>query len=86
MHSAVDKMVSKAAPEIKALLRTRPYYSTQSLMISYKAHVLSLLEGGTPAIYHASASVTAKIDRVQASFLYGMGISEGDAFLQYNLA
>ena len=55
-------------------------------MVSYKAHVLSVLEGPTPAVYHASNSVLARLDRVQLNFLTGIGLSEKEAFLEYNLA
>ena len=86
MDAAVDAIVKKAGPKITALLRTKPFYSVSALVQSYKAHVLSLLEGANGAIYHASNTVLARVDRLQDKFLAEIGISVKDAFLDFNLA
>ena len=85
MAAAVDALERKRGPKVKALLRTSPYYDQCQLVQGYKAHVLCILEGATGAIYHASASVLQKLDRVQDRFLRAVGLSDREAFLQHNL-
>ena len=39
MHSCIDQFLSKIRPKIKAILRTRGFYSTPDLIIQFKAHI-----------------------------------------------
>ena len=82
----MDAAVGKASAKLTALLRARGSMSKASLVRSYKAHVLCLLEQGTPAWYHASNTVLRRLDLVQCRFLREIGITESDAFLMFNLA
>jgi len=86
MGSAVDNILKKAAPKLKALLRTRPYFSVTRMMRSYAAHILCLLEGATGAVYHASRTVLERLDRLQDKFVSEMGLDRRSAFLEHNLA
>ncbi|CAE8622387.1 unnamed protein product [Polarella glacialis] len=86
MEAAVTAIVRKAGPKLTALLRTKPYYSTCDMMQAYKSHVLCLLEGATGAVYHASATVLARLDHLQGRFLRELNLAEEDAFLNFNLA
>ena len=86
MEAAVTAIVRKAGPKLTALLRTKPYYSTGDMMQAYKSHVLCLLEGATGAVYHASATVLARLDHLQERFLRELNLIEEDAFLNFNLA
>lgn len=86
MDSEVRRIRQKTKPKVKAILRTRPYYSLPGLVNQFKAHVLPILEGTTGAIYHASTTQLRKVDAVQASFLHGLQLSVEEAFLQHNLA
>ena len=52
----------------------------------YKAQILSYVESGTPALYHAAPSVLNRIDRVQRRFLREKGFSEEAALNDYRLA
>ena len=52
----------------------------------YKAQVLSYIESGTPALYHAAPSVLDRIDRVQRRFLRELGCSEVAALNDFRLA
>ena len=56
-------------PKIKALPRTRPYYSTSDHVKQYKTHVLRLAEASTGAIYHATQTVLEPLDRSLDIFL-----------------
>ena len=64
MHPAVKKMVSKARPKMIALLRTKRYYSTRDMIKQFKAHLLCVLESCNAAIYHASDTALAPLNRV----------------------
>ena len=86
MHSAVQKVVSKAKPKTQALLKLRRYYSTSDLVYQFKAHVLCVLKSCTAAVYHAASSVLRPLDRVLDSFLEELKLSREEAFLRYNLA
>ena len=52
----------------------------------YKAHLLSYIEYRTPAIYHATRDILAKLDRVQTKLLQDIGMQEVDALMEFNLA
>ena len=55
-------------------------------MTLYKCHVLSFIESGTPAYYHAAPNILKLIDGIQDDFLEVIGISKKDAILHFNLA
>ena len=55
-------------------------------MDQYKAKLLSFIEYRTPAIYHATSSVLAPLDRLQTTFLRQACISEMEALMVFNLA
>ena len=52
----------------------------------YKSQVLSYLESGTPAFYHASTTVLRPLDRVQERLLRELGLAHADALEKYHLA
>ena len=86
MHAAIDKVVSKAKPKLKALLRCKPFYQISDIIRQYKTHLLPLLESITAAVYHASNTQLRKLDNLQRSFAHHLNISDETLFLNYNLA
>ena len=86
MYEAVISIVAEAGSRLKMLMRCRPFYSIGALINLYKSHILSFIESGTPAYYHAAPSILKLIDGVQDEFLESMGISRKDAILHFNLA
>ena len=58
----------------------------KSLVNLYKSHILSYVDAGVAAYYHASTSVLASLDSVQSRFLKELLLSEKDALLLHNLA
>ena len=80
----MDKAAVPAAK--RALLRCRRFYSLSDMFCQCKAHVLSVLEFPTPAVYHASRSVIDGIDAVQRRFLREVQITMKDSFLKFRLA
>ena len=86
MYNAVILIVAESSARIKMLMRVRPFYSISVLMTLYKCHVLSFIESGTPAYYHAVPNILKLIDGIQDDFLEVVGISKKDAILHFNLA
>ena len=86
MRMAVDAILSKIRPRIKALLRTRAHYSNASLIEQFKTHIWGLMEGHSGGIFHASSSILEQIDNCQKHFLQELGETETTAFLNFNFA
>lgn len=86
MHAAAVEFASVAGWRLKTLLRARRYYDTKALVGLYKSHILSFIEGATPALFHAAPNVLKLIDDIQGSFLQQLEVSQLAAFLEYNLA
>ena len=86
MHTAVQKAAGKARAKLHAVLKTRRYYTTEDLVLQYKTHVLCLLETLTPAVYHATNTALAPLDKVQETLCRELELSKEDAFLLHNLA
>ena len=55
-------------------------------MQHYKAQLLSFVEYRTAALYHASSTVLAPLDRVQERLLRELGLTEEDALEHFGLA
>ena len=86
MGEAIDKVVAKCRPKMKAILRTTRYYSAHDMIVQFKTHVLPVAESGMAAFYHASSSVLKPLDGILDSFLYHVGLSASNALLSFNLA
>ena len=70
---------------LQSLLRTKRVYSIAELVRLYKCHVLSYIEGATPAIYHAAEATLRHLDGLQDTFLEGVGLTPKEALLEHNL-
>ena len=86
MAPAVEEIVKKVRWRKHVLLRSRRYHTTDHMVHLWKARVLGSIEHHTAAIYHASDTVLAQLDRIQTSYLEALGISEEEALLEHNLA
>ena len=86
MRMAVDAILSKVRPRIKALLRTRSHYSIASLIEQFKTHVWGLMEAHSGGIFHASTSILEQFAKSQIYFLEELGETEATAFLNFNFA
>ena len=71
---------------IKAMLRTRGHYSTESLILQFKCHLWGLMPAHTGGIFHAATSILVQLDKTQKHFLKELGGSESTAFLEFNFA
>jgi len=86
MAEAVSQLVCEAGWKVRALLRTRAYFSDAELIMLYKSHLLGFLEYRTAAIYHATRNVLEQLDAVQTRFLRKAGVNEVDALVHFRLA
>ena len=86
MHSCVEQILSKVRPKITAILRTRGYYDVPELINQFKTHIWSHMEMHSGGIFHAASSLLDKIDGTQRRFLRELGISQAQAFLDFNFA
>ena len=86
MADAVRMLVCKARWKLKMLLRAKRFYTLEDIMVQYKQQILSFVEYRTPAVYHATSSVLAQLDRLHDSFLREIGLSREEALIHFNLA
>ena len=85
MDSAIDLLLTKIRPKIRAILRTHGYYSVPELITQFKTHIWGLMEANTGGIFHASSYRFAKIDHTQDRFLRELGLSAEQAFMKFNV-
>ena len=86
MFPAIRVFSGDARCRLKALLRAQRYYDLPTLVRMYKCHVLSFVEGATPAIYHASPSTLGLLDDLQNEFLREAGLTAESALCDHRLA
>jgi len=86
MDQAVEKILSQMRPKIRAIVRTKPHYSTRDLVGQFKTHIWGTMEVHSGGIFHASNHLLDKFDASQRHFLEELGIDERSAFLDYNFA
>ncbi len=86
MKSAASRIAREAGWRLHAILRPRRFFGERELVNLYKSLVLSFIESGMPAYYHAVSSVLLPIDRVQRRLLRELGLSEREALEKYKLA
>ena len=86
MDVACTEIAAQAHGRLRAIQRSRCFFSTPLLMHLHKSHILSYIEYSTPAVYQTPAFFLSQIDRVQETFLDELGVSVVTAFMEFNLA
>ena len=86
MDGFCSEVAARAYNQLNVLLRTRQFHSEAEIVRLYKSYILSFIEAGTPAYYHAPVFFTGVIDRVQTRLLDELGISSETALEKYKLA
>ena len=86
MHHAAREVATEAGWRLQTLLKVRRFFTTPEIFRMYKAQVLSFVESGTPALFHAARSVLDPVDRVQRRFLRELDYTEVDALNNFRLA
>ena len=62
------------------LMRSRPYYSDNDMMLQFKTHILGILESNIGGIYHATQTVLAPLDMAVTTFVHALNIEVDIAF------
>ena len=86
MELQVQSLVNRCRWKLKTLLRTRRYFTEEQLVQQYKMHILPFLEFCTPAVYHATATALAPLNKLQTTFLKELGLTPLEALRKYKLA
>ena len=86
MDVAIAECVKEVAWNTRTVLRTARHHTDAKLLLFFKSHILSYIAYRTLAIYHASSTSLAPLDKVLPNFLSKCNISELDALLSFNLA
>ena len=81
MASDIDDILARARPKIRALLRTRSFYSTAELVIQFKTHIWGIVEYHTPAVFNCKVNIFNKIDHLQNVFLMKLKGTEEEGLL-----
>ena len=86
MEGAVREVATEANWKLKALLRTSRFHYDAQLVDLYKSRLLGYLEYRTAAVYHATETALAPLDKVQHRFFQVLGCSNLEALMVFNLA
>ena len=86
MDIEIDRIYGKSKAKIRAILRTKGFYSVADLIHQFKTHVWPFLEGTIGGIFHACDSQLIRLDNLQDHFLEKLEVSRCDAFLNFNFA
>ena len=86
MDVEINKLAIIAGWRVRRILRGRRFFFDAELILHYKSYVWSYLEFRTVAIYHATDTLLAKLDKLQIRFLQRLGYSEEVAFQNFKLA
>ena len=86
MEQQVEALTNRCRWKLKTLLRAQRYFNEEQMVQQYKTHILPYLEFATPAVYHATATTLAKMDKLQTSFLKQIGLTPLEALTKYALA
>ena len=86
MRPAVYEILKSVRWRKHVLQRSRRFHSLNQMVLLWKSRVLGSIEHRTSAIYHAADTILQPLDRLQASYLEALGLSELDALRDHNLA
>ena len=86
MHKATAVLAREAGWRLQAVLRPRRFFTRAQLFGLYKCQVLSYVESGMVAYYHAAPSLLHRIDRIQDRFLREIGVTPEESLEKHRLA
>ena len=81
MAGAVQKLAGEASWKLTQLERSACFHTEAELVTLYKSKLLGYLEYQTPAIYHATDTTLAKLDKIQKRLLRIVSCTEREALL-----
>ena len=79
-------LAREAGWKLQAVLRPRRFSTRAQLFGLYKCQVLSYVESGMVAYYHAAPSLLHRIDRIQDRFLREIGVTPEESLEKHRLA
>ena len=82
----LEKILTKARPKIRSLLRVKHMYSVRDMLGQFKFHVWSIIEFHNGALIMGIPCQVARLDSMQRSFLNELGLTEEEAFVHHNFA
>jgi len=85
MHAAVHELAVQAGWRLRAILRARAFFTIRQLVHLYRAQVLSYIESGSAAFFHAAASVLSPLDGIHSRFVRALGLTESDAAVRFGM-
>ena len=80
MDEEINRIRLKPRAKVKAILRTRRFYSVGEMIQQYKTRVLCLIEGTIGAYFHAASTHLASLGEIQRRFCEEVGLDEQRAF------
>ena len=86
MHECARTTAEEAGWRLRTLFRTMRFYTDIELINLFKAHVLSIVDYRTPALYHAATSTLRSADFILTNFLKLVLVSDVQALVQFRLA
>ena len=86
MGPAIARLSKQAGWRLQAILRPRRFFTQREIVNLYKSLVLSYLESGLVAYYHAAPTVLESIDRIQRRMLREVGLTPLEALERFKLA
>ena len=86
MHEAVRELAVGAGWRLRALFRACRFFNTRQFVTRFKMQVLSYVESGSVAFFHAPVSTMLPLDRIYNRFIRWIDVSPADAIVFYRLA
>ena len=86
MTPCIEDVLQRVRPKVRAILRLRHLYPVATMLDQYKAHVWGITEYSNGVLILAPPYQLRRLDKLQRWFLRELGISDQDAFVQYNFA
>ena len=75
MKRAISDLCTALRWKLTSLFRANRFFDTPSMVIQFKARILSYVEHRTSAIYHADSTALDTIDHQYDRFLAGVGLT-----------
>ena len=86
MTPCIEDVLQRVRPKVRALLRLRHLYPLGTMLNQYKAHVWGIAIYSNGVLILAPPCQLRRLDKLQRWYLKELGISDQDAFVQYNFA
>ena len=86
MEREVQELADRCHWKLRALLRSKRFFTEGQVVQQYKTHILPFVEHSTPAVHHGSSTLLDGLDRIQRTLLKRLDLTEEEALKKYHLA